>query len=92
MKERDIEKYLKKQVEAYGGEYRRVKWLGRHGAPDDYVMLNGGHWAECKAPGKKPEPHQVREHARMAKQNIPVTILDSFESVDFFIRDMLFNG
>lgn len=86
IKERDIEAYLKKRVKEAGGEYRRVQWQGRRGAPDDFVILNGGHWTECKAPGKKPEPHQTREHARMLKHGVPVTIIDSFEAVDEFIK------
>lgn len=87
--ERDIEKYLKERVEAYGGVRRRVSWQGRNGAPDDYVMLCGGHWVECKAPGKRPEPHQEREHLRMRGHGIEVTILDSYESVDAFIERIL---
>ena len=86
MRESAVEKYLKKQVEGLGGEYRRVEWLGRHGAPDDYVMLNGGHWTECKATGEEPKPHQIREHKRMQDQGIPVHILDSFEAVDNFLK------
>lgn len=85
IKERDIEKYLKTAVKAAGGEVRRVKWQGRHGAPDDFVILRGGHWVECKAPGKHPEPHQKREHARMLKHGIRVHVLDSYEAVDDFI-------
>lgn len=37
--EAKIEKYLVKQVEALGGEVRKVKWIGRRGAPDRLVML-----------------------------------------------------
>jgi hypothetical protein len=34
-----IEKYLVQQVKALGGEVRKVKWIGRRGAPDRIVML-----------------------------------------------------
>jgi len=85
IRERDIEAYLKKRVQEAGGEYRRVSWLGRNGAPDDFVMLNGGHWTECKAPGEKPKPHQLREHELMNSRGIPVYVLDSFMAVDRFI-------
>lgn len=37
--ERDIERYLVEQVKAKGGEVRKVKWIGRNGAPDRVVML-----------------------------------------------------
>lgn len=39
MRERDIEDYLVKRVKAMGGEVRKVKWIGRNGAPDRLVML-----------------------------------------------------
>lgn len=39
MRERDVEQYLVEQVKAKGGEVRKVRWIGRHGAPDRLVML-----------------------------------------------------
>ncbi|MER1940618.1 VRR-NUC domain-containing protein [Castellaniella sp. FW104-16D08] len=39
MRESDIEKYLVKRVNELGGEVRKVKWIGRRGAPDRLVML-----------------------------------------------------
>ena len=39
IRERDIEKYLVKRVKELGGEVRKVKWIGRSGAPDRLVML-----------------------------------------------------
>lgn len=39
MRERDIEAHLVKRVKELGGEVRKVKWIGRIGAPDQLVML-----------------------------------------------------
>lgn len=39
MREAEIEKYLVEQVKKLGGEVRKVKWIGREGAPDRLVML-----------------------------------------------------
>lgn len=39
MLERDIEKHLVDSVKALGGAVRKVKWIGRRGAPDRLVML-----------------------------------------------------
>lgn len=89
IKERDIEAYLKKRVQEHGGEYRRVQWIGRRGAPDDIVFLRGAHFVECKAPGKEPEPHQEREHNRMRAQGIAVTVLDTHRGVDLFLEGVL---
>lgn len=83
MRERDVEAYLKKAVELAGGEVRKVQWIGRRGAPDRVVMMRGQTWwLELKAPGKKPEPHQAREHERLRKMGQTVLVIDSKEMVD----------
>jgi hypothetical protein len=97
IRERDIERYLVQQVKALGGEVRKVEWIGRRGAPDRLVMLPPmkyhsdapivyhyarSIWIELKAPGVAPEPHQVREHARMRKMGQRVEVVDSFARVD----------
>lgn len=93
MRERDIEKYLVQRVKNLGGEVRKVMWIGRSGAPDRLVMLPfkeslySGRlkttvWVELKAPGKKPEPHQLREHERMRAMGQRVEVIDSLEGVE----------
>jgi hypothetical protein len=94
IRERDIERYLVQQVKALGGECRKMKWIGRTAAPDRLVMLpptfsnridqdrDSAIWIELKAPGVAPEPHQLREHARMRKMGQRVEVVDSFARVD----------
>lgn len=41
MREAQIEQHLVQRVKALGGEVRKVKWIGRGGAPDRLVMLPG---------------------------------------------------
>lgn len=95
MRERDIEAHLVKRVKEMGGEVRKVKWIGRNGAPDRLVMLppfmfRGKPlpvkpttiWVELKATGKKAEPHQLREHKRMRAMGQRVEMIDSLEAVD----------
>ncbi|GAB3193004.1 PDDEXK family nuclease [Hydrogenophaga aquatica] len=83
MRERDVEQYLVEQVKAKGGEVRKVKWIGRNGAPDRIVMLpDRTIWVELKAPGEKCRPHQIREHERMRRMGQRVEVVDSFEGVD----------
>ena len=95
MRESTIEKYLVERVNALGGEVRKVKWIGRHGAPDRIVMLPATEnpcddcpymdrtiWVELKAPGEKCRPHQIREHERMRRMGQRVEVVDSFEGVD----------
>lgn len=95
MRESTIEQYLVEQVKALGGEVRKVKWIGRNGAPDRIVMLPPTDdprddcpyhgrtiWVELKAPGEKCRPHQIREHERMRRMGQRVEVVDSFEGVD----------
>lgn len=93
MRESYIEQYLVDQVKALGGEVRKVKWIGRRGAPDRVVMLPGcvrfggddsrqPVWVELKAPGEKAKPHQVREHNRMRDMGQQVVVIDSIEGVN----------
>lgn len=98
LRESDIEKHLVKRVKELGGEVRKVKWVGRKGAPDRIVMLPERNnpldgsgcgrisaecfWVELKAPGEKPEPHQLREHKRLRKMGQRVFVVDSIEGVE----------
>lgn len=38
-RESQVETYLTRRVKELGGEVRKVKWIGRNGAPDRIVML-----------------------------------------------------
>lgn len=97
IRERDIERHLVKRVKELGGEVRKVQWIGRRGAPDRLVMLPASWkgrrtsgfwdsptpiWVELKAPGKKAETHQVREHERMRAMGQRVVVIDSIEGVE----------
>jgi len=85
MRESQIEAHLVKRVKELGGEVRKTKFLGHPGAPDRFVMLPArehGFWVELKAPGKKAEPHQVREHNRMRRLGEIVEVIDSIEGVE----------
>lgn len=89
-RESDVEDYLAGRVKAAGGEIRKMRWIGRNGAPDRRVMLPGQCcWVELKAPGRLDkfpatahERAQHREHERMRKQGEVVYVIDSYEGVD----------
>lgn len=93
MKERDVKEYMLEQAKANGVLARKVVWEGRDGAPDWVLMakpvnafLTGRTiWAELKATGEEPEPHQKREHNRLREHGQIVLVLDSVDSVDFAI-------
>lgn len=83
MRESDIEAYLVGRVKALGGEVRKVRWVGRCGAPDRLIMLK--HWlvwVELKAPGQKPRVNQLREHERLRNMGQSVHVIDSIAKVE----------
>ena len=98
MRENVIEQYLVERVKALGGEVRKVRWIGRNGAPDRLAMLPATNdpdqgrtiWVELKAPGEKCRPHQIREHERMRRMGQRVEVIDSIEGVDTLMG--LLNG
>ncbi len=94
MKEREVKEYLLKRAKEHGILARKVVWEGRDGAPDWVLMAKAPNpfmpgrtlWAELKATGEEPEPHQLREHKRMREHGQIVLVLDSAEIVDSAIE------
>lgn len=88
MREASVEKHLHKRVRAAGGDTRKVRWIGRRGAPDRLVMFPERQFylVETKAPGGKLKPHQAREHARLRAFGWRVLVLSSKAEVDKFME------
>lgn len=83
MRERDVEKHLVDCAKEIGAEIRKVKWIGRKGAPDRKLMHpTFGCWIEVKRPGKDLDAHQVREIARMREMGENVKVFSSIEQID----------
>ena len=83
MRESEVEAYLVKCVKKLGGEVRKVKWIGRRGAPDRFVMVCGlNFFVELKAPGKKPNEQQQREIKSLKSKDVAVYVVDSTKAVD----------
>lgn len=43
-------------------------------------------FVELKAPGKKPDGHQEREHQRLRALGCNVFVIDSYEAVDRYVK------
>ncbi len=95
MRESTVEAHLVKRVKELGGEVRKVKWIGRSGAPDRFCMFldRPAVWVELKRPGGAAtfpkdahERAQFREHVRMRARKQAVIVLDSHEAIDRWIE------
>lgn len=92
MRESAIERYLDVEVRRAGGTTR--KFLGRKANPDRIVIWPaltkygraGIVFVECKAPGEKPRPGQVRELKRLDDMGCTALVCSSKEWVDNFVE------
>jgi hypothetical protein len=89
-RERDIRAYLYRRATECGGEARKVKWIGRRGAPDELLLMPG--WScfvELKTPSIVAEDYQVREHDRLRAAGVEVLVIDSYSMVDTLLARKL---
>lgn len=97
MRESVIEKYLHDKVTAAGGTTRKFSSAHRPNNPDRIVIWPEGFigfvqyiatidFVECKAPGEKPRPGQVREHKRLRDMGCTVLVLDTKEKIDAYVK------
>lgn len=86
-REETLRQYFIRQVKKASGINYKLSPTGRRGKPDELVLVP---WrrpflVELKKRGKKPEPHQAREFARLKKIGHDVHIIDSKATVDAFL-------
>lgn len=87
MRESKLERYFVRQVRQAGGDVRKLRWIGRRGAPDRLVLWPGRIDAvELKAPGGRTSPLQTAEHIRLRRAGLLVYVLSSLAMVDIYIR------
>lgn len=78
MRESAVETALVEAVKDRGGIAYKFTSPNRPNVPDRLVLLPGGRarFVECKAPGERPTPAQLREHQRLAALGFEVAVLD----------------
>lgn len=87
-RESTIEAKFIKTCRRYGGEAVKV---GHSGKPDQAVLWAGGvtTWAELKAPGEEPEPHQQTEIDKMRRRGHVVHVVHDEREMAGFIAASL---
>lgn len=85
-----IQTYLKSQVLRHGGRFRKLKWIGRKGAPDCFIWWPGPivTLVEVKTEIGKLSPHQTYEIDRLRADGFGVWVIHSKEDVDRFISEL----
>lgn len=83
---------LRQAVIEAGGEIRKLKWEGRNGAPDYFVLFHGNIFLiECKAPRQRPRASQMLEFERLLTNGIMVLVIDQAGDAKTLVR-MLTSG
>lgn len=79
--ESDLERAFTKHIHRTGGDVRKVKWIGRRGAPDRAVLYPDGEicWVELKTTAGTLTPWQKREHERLRTMGQMVHVIRSKE-------------
>jgi hypothetical protein len=88
--EGEIENYLVKRVRETGGRVRKLKWIGRNGAPDRLVWWPYRSpiiFVEVKRPGEMPDGQQEDEIKKLRDDGLIVRVIDSKELVEKIITD-----
>lgn len=83
--------YAKQALKARGGLVRKIGYEMRRGCPDLLIIAPGGRvvFAEIKkSEDTEPEPHQLREHARMRAVGADVRAIGSKAQVDELIKEL----
>lgn len=80
MTEKDIERKLKKRVEAMGCMCLKFESPGFTGVPDRMILMPGGRmiFVELKAPGKKERPRQ--EYVQNQLRALGFLVMGSIDS------------
>lgn len=91
-----VRKHLRDTALRAGFEHRKLRWIGRVGAPDELLW-----WPEAKSAvqavialvevkrlGKDLEPHQAREVERLRKGGWRVYVVDTKEGAELVIADL----
>ena len=88
IREDTVENYWHSEVEKRGGFTYKCTVPGRTNVPDRTTMLPlvGMFFVELKAPGKKPNAAQLREHDRIKEWGGGVEVFDSKYEIDEFMR------
>lgn len=85
------EEHFNKRVKETRGITRKVKWVGRRGAPDrltGWPHLGTHSYVELKE-ADQPwglQDHQAREHQLMRTCGMPVVVLSTVDEIDKWIK------
>lgn len=90
MRERDIEKWLRRQVESLGGLAFKFTSPGNDGVPDRLAVLPGGliYFIELKTDRGRLSPLQVWQRDRLRQLGVNVAVIRGMDEAVEFIEEV----
>lgn len=90
VRERDIEAYLRDEIQKVGGRAYKFVSPGNNGVPDRMILLPGGRivFVETKAPGKTPTALQSAQISKIRAFGFKVYVIDSKAGVDELVQEV----
>lgn len=88
--EKDVESYLRRQVERLGGIALKFTSPGNAGVPDRLIIFPGGRiwFVELKDDGQKPRPLQIWQMKRLKKLGCHVAMLTGKEETEKWLNEI----
>lgn len=86
--EANVEEKACARAKQQGFLCRKLKWIGRRGAPDRLFSRadTGPFFVEFKKPGGTLDPHQVREIKRLREAGFRVEVIDNIpDAYELFV-------
>ena len=90
MRERDIEKWLRHQIESMGGLAFKFTSPGNDGVPDRLAVLPGGtiYFIELKTDRGRLSPLQVWQRDRLRQLGVNVAVIKGMDEAAEFIEEV----
>lgn len=87
MRERDIEKWLRHQIEVMGGKFMKFVSPGNDGVPDRIAIMPGGHvwFVELKTDNGRLTPIQVWQIEQLKKLDVAAIVVQGMTDARAFV-------
>lgn len=93
-RERDVEAWLRKQIEKLGGKALKFSSPGNNGVPDRIAILPGGRiwFIELKKDGKEPSKLQKWQAEQLRRLGCNVVTIIGMEQARAWIEEVVRDG
>lgn len=91
MREKDIEKWIRQQIENMGGKFMKFVSPGNNGVPDRIAIMPGGHiwFVELKTDTGELAPIQTWQIEQLKKLDVPAIVVRGMTDARAFVDTLM---